>query len=156
MANDERDGATINQKSFINSLKRHIFSPNNPLSNPVWDGNRPMILLNYWKAVVELLVDSSQTSTVIFKTNGVELFHSVSPTVFTHLAAKSDFTKDTIIALLKRGFENLPPEHIGMSHPEWWRRGGAASGLNRGAIGKLANALSLAINVQDNASGVQL
>jgi hypothetical protein len=43
-----------------------------------------------------------------------------------------------------------------MSHPEWWHRGGAASGLNRGAIGKLANALSLAINVQDNASGVQL
>jgi hypothetical protein len=76
--------------------------------------------------------------------------------VFTHLATKSDFKKDTIKTLLKHGFDNLSPEHIGMSHPEWWHRGGAASGLNRGAIGKLANALSLAINVQDNASGVQL
>jgi len=156
MANDEGDGATINQKSFITSLRRHIFSANNPLSNPVWDGNRPLILLNYWKAIIELLVDSSGTQTVIFKTNGVELFHTVSPTVFTHLATKSDFKKDTIKVLLKRGFGNLPPEHIGMSHSEWWHRGGAASGLNRGAIGKLANALSLAINVQENASGVQL
>ena len=108
------------------------------------------------EGVIELLVDGSETPTVIFKTNGVELFHTVSPTVFTHLATKKDFKRDTIKALLKRGFENLPPEHIGMSHPEWWHRGGAASGLNRGAIGKLANALSLAINVQDNASGVQL
>ena len=143
------------QKSFITSLKRHIFSANNPLSNPVWDGNRPMILMNYWKAIAELLVSAPETETVIFKTNGVELFHTVSPTVFTHLATKSDFKTDTIKVLLKRGF-NLPPEHIGMSHSEWWHRGGAASGLNRGAIGKLANALSLAMNVQDNASGVQL
>jgi DGQHR domain-containing protein len=156
MANDESDNATINQKSFITSLKRHIFSANNPLSNPVWDGNRPLILLNYWKAIVELLVDDSDAQTVIFKTNGVELFHTVSPTIFTHLAAKNDFKKDTIKTLLKRGFGNLPPEHMGISHPEWWHRGGAASGLNRGAIGKLANALSLAINVQENASGVQL
>lgn len=156
MANDESDGATVNQKSFITSLRRNVFSANNPLSNPVWDGNRPMILMNYWKAIVDLLVDGSDTPTVIFKTNGVELFHTVSPTVFIHLAAKSDFKKETIRALFKRGFENLSPEHIAMSHPEWWHRGGAASGLNRGAIGKLANALSLAINVQDNASGVQL
>ncbi len=156
MANDENEGATINQKSFITSLRRHIFSANNPLSNPLWDGNRPMIILNYWKAVTELLVDGSEASTVVFKTNGVELFHTVSPTVFTHLASKSDFKKDTIKALLKRGFDNLPPEHIGISYPEWWHRGGAASGLNRGAIGKLANALSLAINVQDNANSVQL
>ena len=156
MANDESEVATINQKSFITSLKRHIFSANNPLSNPVWDGNRPMILMNYWKAITDLLVGPMETETVIFKTNGVELFHTVSPTVFTHLATKSDFKKDTIKALLKHGFDNLPPEHIGMSHPEWWHRGGAASGLNRGAIGKLANALSLAINVQDNASNVQL
>lgn len=36
MANDDDEGATINQKSFITSLRRHIFSANNPLSNPVW------------------------------------------------------------------------------------------------------------------------
>lgn len=89
MANDEGDGATINQKSFITSLKKNIFSANNPLSNPVWDANRPMILSNYWKAVIELLVDeNSDIPSVIYKTNGVELFHIVSPTIFTHLATK--------------------------------------------------------------------
>jgi len=157
MANDENEDATINQKSFINSIKKNIFSANNPLSNPVWDANRPMILSNYWKAIIELLInDESATPSVIYKTNGVELFHTVSATVFTHLATKNDFKKDTVKALLKRGFDNLSPEHIGMSRPEWWHRGGGASGLNRGAIGKLASELSHAINVQDNAGGVAL
>ena len=72
------------------------------------------------------------------------------------IEARCDFKKDTIKALLQRGFANLAPEHIGMSHPEWWYRGGVASGLNRGAIGKLASALSHAINVQDNASSIAL
>jgi len=154
MANDaSADGATINQKSFVNSLKRHIFAASNPLANPVFDANRPAILSNYWKAVVELLVDPfSQSQSVIYKTNDIELFHAVSPTIFTHLAARQDFKKDTVKTLLQQGFENLPAEHIGMSHPEWWQRGAKASGLNRGAIGKLAAALSHAINTRDNTS----
>jgi hypothetical protein len=157
MANDESDGATINQKSFVNSLKRYIFSANNPLSNPVWDSNRPMILSNYWKAIVELLVDAHATTpSVIYKTNGVELFHMASATVFTRLASTSDFKKDTIKALLQRGLKNLPDDSIAMSHPEWWQRGGAASGLNRAAVGRLAQALSHAINVQDKPNQISL
>lgn len=157
MANDEGDEtATINQGSFINSLKRNIFSANNPLSNPVWDTNRAAILLNSWSAVIELLVDDSETSSVVFKTNGVEFFHIVSATMFTHLAARKDFKKDTIKALLTRAFENLPPEHIGLTHPQWWQRGNEASGLNRGAIAKLASALSHAMNVQDDASAAEI
>jgi hypothetical protein len=80
----------------------------------------------------------------------------VSATVFTHLAARKDFKKDTIKALLKRAFDNLPPEHLGLAHPQWWYRGNEASGLNRGAIGKLASALSHAMNVQDDASTAQI
>jgi len=152
MANDDGDeNATINQGSFINSLKRNIFSANNPLSNPVWDTNRAAILLNYWLAVFELLVDDSATSSVIYKTNGVEFFHIVSATVFTKLAAINDFKKETIKALLTRALGNLPPEHIGLALPQWWHRGNKASGLNRSAIGKLASALSHAMNVQDDA-----
>jgi DGQHR domain-containing protein len=157
MANEEGDGATINQKSFINSIKKYIFSANNPLSNPVWDGNRPMILSNFWRAIVELLVDEQSTApSVIHKTTGVDLFHIVSATVFTHLATRSDFKKDTIKKLLQRGFDNLPDESIAMAHPEWWQRGGVASGLNSAAVRKLASALSHAINVQDNASSISL
>ena len=157
MANDEGEGATINQKSFISSIKKYIFAANNPLSNPVWDLSRSMILANYWKAIVELLVDEDSTMpSVIYKTTGVDLFHIVSATVFTRLAVKNDFKKDTIKALLQNGFSNLPDENIAMSHPEWWHRGGVASGLNSAAVRKLANSLSHSFNVQDNASSVSL
>lgn len=157
MANDEGDGATINQKSFISSLKKYIFAASNPLSNPVWDNNRSMILANYWKAIVELLVDEhSATASIIYKTTGVDLFHIVSATVFTRLAVRGDFKKDTIKSLFQIGFSNLPDENVAMSHPEWWQRGGVASGLNSAAVRKLANALSHSFNVQDNASGVSL
>ena len=132
MANDADEAGTsmINQKSFVISLKKYIFSSNNPLSNPEWDGKRPMILSNYWKAVVELLVDEhAQKSSTIFKTTGVDLFHIVSATIFTQLANQKDFKKDTIKALLKRGFGNLSGDNVGMSSKEWWQRGGVASGL---------------------------
>jgi DGQHR domain-containing protein len=152
MANDD-DGtnATINQKSFVISLKKYVFSSNNPLSNPEWDMMRPAILSNYWKAVVELLVDEqSPTPSVIFKTIGVDLFHIVSATIFTHLANQRDFKKETIKKLFVRGFANLSGDNLGMSNREWWQRGGVASGLNSGAVRKLAMALNHAILVQDN------
>ena len=156
MANDERDGVTINQKSFINSLKKYVFSANNPLSTSSFDTNRPKILLNYWNAVGEILVDDSGISTVIYKTTGVDLFHMVSATVFTHLAAKRDFTKDAVKSLLKRGFRNLPDENVAMAHPEWWQRGNVASGINSAAVRKLAHALSEAINMQEDSAGVAI
>ncbi|HEY3973940.1 MAG TPA: DGQHR domain-containing protein [Candidatus Sulfotelmatobacter sp.] len=158
MANDD-DGAaaTINQKSFVNSLKKYIFSSNNPLSNPEWDGNRPKILSNYWKAVVELLVDDqSDKPSVIFKTSGVDLFHIVSATVFLHLANLKDFKKETVKELFRRGFSNLSGDNVGISDREWWQRGGVASGLNSAAVRKLAMALSSAINVQDNVGAISL
>jgi DGQHR domain-containing protein len=157
MANDESADATINQKSFVNSVKKYIFSANNPLADASFDQTRPKMLSNYWKAIVELLVDpESPTSSVIFKTNGVDLFHISSATVFLYLANKRDFRKETIKEVLTRGFANLSGESIGMSSPEWWQRGGVASGLNSAGVRKLANALSQAINVQDGGGDIVL
>jgi DGQHR domain-containing protein len=158
MANDD-DGtsATINQKSFVNSLKKYIFSSNNPLSNPEWNTMRPAILSNYWKAVVELLVDEeSAKPSIIFKTTGVDLFHIVSATVFTQLANQRDFKKETVKKLLLRGFGNLSGDNVGISDKEWWQRGGVASGLNSAAVRKLAMALNHAILVQDNVGTISL
>jgi hypothetical protein len=116
-----------------------------------------MIMSNYWKAIVELLVDEeSPTSSVVFKTNGVDLFHIVSATVFLHLANQRDFKKDTIKALFLRGFSNLTGDNIGISSREWWQRGGVASGLNAAAVRKLATALNHAINVQNNVGAISL
>jgi hypothetical protein len=157
MANDEGADATINQRSFINSIKKYIFSANNPLADPSFDEKRPQMLSNYWKAIVELLVDpeSSKTS-VVFKTSGVDLFHISSATVFLYLANRRDFTKDTIKEVLRRGFGNLSGENIGMASPEWWQRGSKASDLNSAGVRKLGNALSLAINVQDGAGEITI
>lgn len=156
MANDESEGVTINQKSFVNSLKKYVFSANNPLSTASFDANRPKILLNYWNAISNLLVDDSGTSTVVYKTTGVDLFHMVSATIFTHLAARRDFTKEAIATLLKKGFRNLPDENVAMAHPEWWHRGNVASGINSAAARKLAHALSEAVNMQEDAADVSL
>jgi len=157
MANDESADATINQKSFINSLKKYIFAANNPLADSSFDENRPRMLSNYWKAIVELLVDpESSKSSVIFKTSGVDLFHISSATVFLYLANRRDFTKDTIKEVLRRGFDNLSGDNIGMSSPVWWQRGNQASDLNNAGVRKLANALSLAINIQDGAGNISL
>ena len=123
----------------------------------MWDANRPQILSNYWKAIVELLIDQdSTTSSVLYKTTGVDLFHMVSATVFTHLAARNDFKKDTIKQLLQRGLNNLPDENIAMAHSGWWERGSIASGLNSAAVRKLATSLSHAINAQGDATVVAL
>lgn len=156
MANDDDAAdATINQKSFVNSLKKYVFSSNNPLSNPEWDTMRPAILSNYWKAVVELLVcEQSPRPSIIFKTSGVDLFHIVSATVFMYLANQRDFKKETIKKLLLRGFGNLSGDSVGISDKEWWQRGGAASGLNSAAVRRLATALNHAIHVQDSNVGV--
>jgi DGQHR domain-containing protein len=158
MANDDDSAsATINQKSFVTSLKKYIFASNNPLSNPDWDTNRPAMLLNYWNAVVELLVDKeSARPSIIFKTTGVDLFHIVSATVFTYLANQKDFKKETIKKLLLRGFSNLNGDNVGIQDKEWWQRGGVASGLNTAAVRKLATALNHAIHIQDSGGSMAL
>jgi DGQHR domain-containing protein len=158
MANDdESTGISINQPSFVKSLIKYVFSSNNPLSNPEFDSKRNVILRNFWNAVVELLVDDQcEKPSVIFKTTGVDLFHIVSATVFTILANQKDFKKETVKALLARGFENLAGDSVGMSSREWWQRGGAASGLNSAAVRKLATALNHAINVQDDVGKIEL
>jgi hypothetical protein len=76
--------------------------------------------------------------------------------VFLYLANRRDFTKDTIKEVLRRGFNNLSGDNIGMSSPVWWQRGNKASDLNSAGVRKLANALSLAINIQDGAGDISL
>ena len=158
MANDSEDkSGMINQKSFVNSLKKYIFASGNPLSHPDRDTMRPMLLSNYWKAIVELLVDeNSPKPSVIFKTSGVDLFHLVSTTVFTHLNVKRDYKKETIKDLFRKAFVNLSGDSVVMSDCEWWQSGGGASDLNSSGVRKLANALNHAINVQDNIGEISL
>lgn len=159
MANDDDESGdvTVNQKSFITSLKKYVLTPANPISAEQWDADKQgRILVNYWRAISDLLVEEGQDTSVIFKTNGLHMFHSASPAIFLHLANLKDFKTETVKQLLQRGFANLPPEYIGVSSPGFWRRGETASGLNQAAIRKYATALAAAINVSGSSDGVSI
>jgi DGQHR domain-containing protein len=146
---DEAESTTVNQKSFVTSLKKYVLVPSNPISGPTWTLDRQQkVLLNYWAAISQLLAASDSQVTVLFKTNGLHLFHAASPAVFLHLANLQDFKQETIVNLLKHGFEHLPSEYLGMAQPQFWRRGDTASGLNQSALRKYAQALAAAINTQ--------
>ena len=154
---DEAKSTTVNQKSFVTSLKKLVLVPSSPISGPTWTVDKQQkALLNYWAAISHVLADGDDEVTVLFKTNGLHLFHAASPAVFLHLANRQDFKQDTIVALLKHGFDNLPTEFLGMAQPQFWHRGDTASGLNQAALRKYAQALAAAINTQTEPGEIQL
>ena len=160
MANED-DAAgevTINQKSFVTSLKKTVLVPSNPIATDQWTVDKQQrVLGNYWRAIEELLVDADDERSVVFKTNGLHLFHSASSTIFTYLANLKDFRRDTIRKLLGTAFNNLPTESLELADPEFWRRGGKASGLNQAAIRKYATALATAVHSHpDSYNGISI
>jgi len=159
MANDDDSAgdATINQKSFVTSLKKFVLTPSNPISGEQWTADRQKkVLANYWRAISKLLVEPGDETSVIFKTNGLHMFHSASPAIFLHLANLKDFKTETVEGLMKQAFENLPVEYIGVSTPAFWKRGSTASGLNQAAIRKYATALSTAMHSQPGSDGFSM
>jgi DGQHR domain-containing protein len=155
MANDDDSAgdATINQKSFVASLKKYILTPSNPIAGDQWSTDKQRkVLMNYWRAIRNLLVEDDDDTSVIFKTNGLHMFHSASPALFLHLANLKDFKTETVEKLLAQAFENLSTEYIGVSSPGFWKRGATASGLNQAAIRKFATALSTAVHSQPGSS----
>jgi DGQHR domain-containing protein len=158
MANSDDDSgsSSVSQKSFVTSIKKHVLVPSNPVGGAAWTVERQQkVLLNYWRAIKRPLVDKDDEISVVFRTNGLELFHGASPAVFLHLANRQDYKEETIVSLLTHAFDNLPTDFLGMGQPPFWYRGGTASGINRAGIRKYANALAAAINVpQDSGDAV--
>jgi hypothetical protein len=76
MTNDEdaAAGATINQKSFVASLKKYVLTPSNPIAGEQWSVDKQRkVLVNYWRAIRDLLVELNDETSVIFKTNGLQV-----------------------------------------------------------------------------------
>ena len=156
-SDDEAKSATVNQKSFVTSLKKHVLVPSNPISGPTWTIDKQQkVLLNYWAAINQVLAEGDDAVTVLFKTNGLHLFHAAPPAVFLHLANRQDFTQQTIVSILKHGFDNLSTEFLGMAQRQFWHRGDTASGLNQAALRKYAQALATAINTQTQSEEIRL
>jgi len=154
MANeDKKESTTINQNSFVQSVKMYLLTSSNPLMAVSDVNKRNGILKNYWKAITELLVDDTEAETVVFKTIGVELFSIISATLFNRLFVNQDFRVETIKGILHGAMQNLPSDLLSLQDPDWWKSGGGASNINKGAARKFAHELNKAINSPANTSG---
>lgn len=158
MANESKnDLNTINQKSFVQSIKEYILSANNPLAAESDIDRRNKILKNYWKAINELLVNKhSKSQSVVYKTIGLELFNIISATIFIRLYSEKNFTVERIKEMLEHGFSNLPNEYLSIQSPDWWESGGGASNINKAAVRHIATELNKAMNVQKSSDHIQL
>jgi hypothetical protein len=154
MANADRDGATINQKSFVKAIVKYVLTANNPLSAFKDFEKEKKIFLNYWKAIAQILDDTN--ADVLYKYNGVELFCKFSIPFFMKLQDKGSFTVSTMVALLRTTLDNVEGEYAGVGHPEWWTSGGKASFLNSGAINVVSQEMAKALHKASMASSIEL
>lgn len=144
MANDDKTGTSINQRSLVTIFAKYILTPSNPI-NIFKDFDREkQVLVNYWKAIAELLDDGSET--VLYKTNGAELFSLFSIPFFTKCHDRGRFSVDAMKELLESCFEQLEGDFAGLGHPDWWAKGGTAGSFNRGAIGNASKELTEALH----------
>jgi DGQHR domain-containing protein len=144
MANDESNGTTINQRSFVKAIVKYLLTANNPLSILNDFEKEKKIFLNYWKAIAGLLDDGN--AAVLYKYNGVELFCKFSIPFFTKLQEQGKFTVPVMKSMLSSCFENVEGDYAGVGHPEWWAKGGKASFLNAGAINVVSQEMSKALH----------
>ena len=140
----------IKQAGLVTMLKSQVFSANNPISTREPDADKlNRIMLNYFIAVDELLVDDEERdSTIVYKNNGLNFFLSISKWVFTSIYSSTrDFTVESIRNTIQGAFMELEYEFQDVAEPQWWLPGGAnsASGLNLASARSYANAFLRAL-----------
>ncbi len=154
MANDSSPNMMINQGSFVKAIVKYVLTANNPIA-VINDFNKERkIFLNYWKAIADLIDDGN--ASVLYRYNGVELFCRFSIPFFTKLQEDRSFTVSAMKNLLSKCFENVEGEFSGVGHPQWWARGGKASGLNAGAINHVAQEMTKALHKLSISSEIEL
>jgi DGQHR domain-containing protein len=131
MANQETNDGTINQQSFVKSIKKYVLVANNPIMIQTAD-KQHKIFLNYWKAITNIL--GIEEPTVLFKYNGVELFCRFSVPFFNKMINMPDFKVSTMQNVLEQTFEEVEGDYAGVGHTDFWIKGSTASFLNSGAL----------------------
>ena len=154
MANEESEGTSINQRSFVKAVVKYLLTANNPLSILSDFDREKKIFLNYWKAISDILDDGN--AAVLYKYNGVELFCKFSIPFFTKLQEQGKFTVPVMKAMMAGCFENVEGENAGVGHPEWWAKGGKASFMNAGAINVVYQEMSKALHKLSMSSEIEI
>lgn len=142
---------TIKQATFVKSVKSLLLAKNHSL-NQFRMSKRLHILRNYWTAVENIFVAPSDmadgdtgASSVVFKYSGLEFFHSILSPLINQLARNREYTVNAMESYIRSTEEYLPPDYIKVLSPTFWQKGGEVSGLNKGAMSKLASMFSEAL-----------
>ncbi|SJZ32093.1 DGQHR domain-containing protein [Sediminibacterium ginsengisoli] len=143
MANQESNDGSINQQSFVKSIKKYVLVANNPITIQT-SNKQHKIFLNYWKAITNIL--GTEEPTVLFKYNGVELFCKFAVPFFNKIINMSDFKVSTMQGLLEKTFEEVDGDYAGVGHTDFWIKGGTASFLNSGALNVINSELVKALH----------
>ena len=148
---------TIKQQTFVKSVKRHLLARNHPLIQiATVEQMRITILNNFWTAVENIFVDKNvDVSNVVFKSVGLGFFHTISAPIMNQLARINSYRVDDFEKCIRSAESNLSSESAEIMFPNFWQAGNKASGLNSGAIGKLAKAFSDAL-AQANSTDIQV
>ena len=152
MANELKSGKhTIKQGSFVNYLNKYLLLPSNPIYQINVLDTQKRILLNYWKAIANILDDG--TNSVLFKTNGLSVFANFSAALFSKIhSTDTNYKVESIQDLLQHCFDSMEGEYDDLGYPEFWSVGGKASAINQAAIGKIVHQMVKALNYTGDTS----
>jgi len=156
MANEPRKKTTtIKQGSFVAAINKYFLVPSNPLLASADLETQKKILLNYWKAIANLL--DEEKDTVLFKTNGLALFSRFSIPFFVKIQGTTNkFTINAMQELLQTCFDNIEGQYEGIGFADWWNKGGTASSMNMAAIGNIVSEMSRALNQTSTGKEIEL
>ncbi|MGI9338766.1 MAG: DGQHR domain-containing protein [Gammaproteobacteria bacterium] len=158
-ADDEKKapGHTINEISLNRSIKEHVLSDNNPLSDEEPE-IRNKILVNYWLAIESVFVapeaGAENVDTVVYKSIGTKFFHLVSAVVIERCNNLQDYRVEAIKDIFQRARERMADQQY--MYPAWWIAGAGASGMNNLAITQKSSQLSKTIRSLPIVSGGEI
>ena len=145
MPNDNKPNL-MKSGSFVKSIVKYVLTANNPISVLADPEKERNILLNYWKAIVDLIDDGTGSAAVLFKYIGVELWCRFSIPFFTKLAEGGDYTVTTMKQVLQACLEHAEGASSGVGRSEWWVAGSTASNINAGAVGQIVQEMARALH----------
>ena len=147
---------SITQKSFVSAIKKNILNKFHPYNTlPLNDDKKMAVLRNYWTAVHHTFVQADSLENdgidwVAYKSNGMQFFLLIFGPILNSLARDRQYTTEAFERCFVDIREHLPPNSIVVMSPDYWKKGGGASGLNLGGIRVLAADFTQAIGEADS------
>lgn len=153
----------ISQSGIVSILKTEFFSG----SNPVYERERANlnrrngIICNYLNAVDSIFVaDVPREASLVYTNNGMFFIFTISKWIFSEVYATTrppNFEVPYLTALIQKALPALDDRYLGISDPEWWRRGGEGTRvLNRAGARAYANGFLQALRNSSGSDEVKL